>query len=218
MRKLVPFKKDINFDTNVAVINSISLEHEIKTFENNLLIGKFIISGDYKMTDTSPNLDTFEYELPFNINIDKKYDTTSSTVDINDFYYEVINNRVLSVNIELAIDGILEREVSMAREVEEEVSSFEEVKEEALETVNETVETEELETEEDRDLSNVKSLFDDLDENDKYVIYKIHIVTENDTLESIANDYEVTKEDLTIYNDLSEIKIGDKLIIPANES
>ena len=129
MRKLVPFKKDINFDTNVAVINSISLEHEIKTFENNLLIGKFIISGDYKMTDTSPNLDTFEYELPFNINIDKKYDTTSSTVDINDFYYEVINNRVLSVNIELAIDGILEREVSMAREVEEEVSSFEEVKE-----------------------------------------------------------------------------------------
>ena len=218
MRKLVPFKKDINFDTNVAVINSISLEHEIKTFENNLLIGKFIISGDYKMTDTSPNLDTFEYELPFNINIDKKYDTASSTVDINDFYYEVINNRVLSVNIELAIDGILEREVSMAREVEEEVSSFEEVKEEALETVNETVETEELETEEDRDLSNVKSLFDDLDENDKYVIYKIHIVTENDTLESIANDYEVTKEDLTIYNDLSEIKIGDKLIIPANES
>ena len=77
MRKLVPFKKDINFDTNVAVINSISLEHEIKTFENNLLIGKFIISGDYKMTDTSPNLDTFEYELPFNINIDKSINRKS---------------------------------------------------------------------------------------------------------------------------------------------
>ena len=29
MKKLVPFKKDINFDTNVALINSISLEHEV---------------------------------------------------------------------------------------------------------------------------------------------------------------------------------------------
>ena len=67
------FKKDINFDTNVALINSISLEHEVTKQGDHLIAGKFIINGDYKMTDTSVNLDDFEYELPFNINIDKKY-------------------------------------------------------------------------------------------------------------------------------------------------
>ena len=73
MKKLVPFKKDIAFDTNIAEINSISLEYEITNHEESLIAGKFIVSGDYKMTDTSVHLDNFEYELPFNINIDKKY-------------------------------------------------------------------------------------------------------------------------------------------------
>ncbi len=210
MRKIVPFKQDINFDTNVASINSISLEHTVDSVTDNVVMGKFIISGDYKMIDTSPNLDVFEYELPFNINIDNKYDMRDATFDINDFYYEVINNRILAVNIELAIDGIEEKEVIM-EDKREEVSSFAEVNEETEEEITEK------EDHENRD-ANVKSLFDDLDENENYVIYKIHIVTENDTLESIANDYAVTKEDLGIYNDLAEIKIGDKLIIPANEN
>ncbi len=210
MQKIVPFKQDINFDTNVALINSISLEHELEEFDDNIITGKFIISGDYKMTDTSPNLDVFEYELPFNINIDKKYDTRDATVDISDFYYEVINNRTLAVNIELAIDGIFEKEkeVIMENDIKEPI---EEVREES------TSEEPKEETNEERNV-NVKSLFDDLDENESYVIYKIHIVTENDTLESIANDYGVTQEDLNIYNDLAEVKIGDKLIIPTNEN
>lgn len=221
MKKLVPFKKDINFDTNVALINSISLEHEITKQEEHLIAGKFIINGDYKMTDTSVNLDNFEYELPFNINIDKKYDIDNASVDISDFYYEVVNNRILNVNIELCIDDIEE----VLEDVMEKEDLLEELKgeeipvlpEQELQTLpNEDREVEEVITE--KRAVNVKSLFDGLDENEDYTVYKIHIVTENDTIESIVNDYEVTKDALLDYNDLSEVKIGDKIIIPANEN
>lgn len=214
MKKLVPFKKDIAFDTNIAEINSISLEHEITNHEESLIAGKFIVSGDYKMTDTTINLDNFEYELPFNINIDKKYNIDDAEIDISDFYYEIINNRILSVNIELSVDNIEEQEEVMEKEetLVEENELVEELQtiEEEIENINQN--------EEERNNINVKSLFDGLDEEESYTVYKIHIVTENDTIEQIALDYEVTKEDLEEYNNLSEVKIGNKIIIPANEN
>lgn len=213
MKKLVPFKKDIAFDTNIAEINSISLEHEITNHEESLIAGKFIVSGDYKMTDTSVHLDNFEYELPFNINIDKKYNIDDAEIDISDFYYEIINSRILSVNIELSVDNIEEQEVAMEREEIEEIN---EVDQEEIPTILEEIET--INETEEREGINVKSLFDGLDEDESYVVYKIHIVTENDTIEQIAADYEVTKEALDDYNNLSEVKIGDKIIIPANEN
>lgn len=213
MKKLVPFKKDIVFDTNIAEINSISLEHEITNHEESLIAGKFIVSGDYKMTDTSSHLDNFEYELPFNINIDKKYNIDNAEIDISDFYYEIINNRILSVSIELSVDNIEEQEVAMEREEIENTQEESSVEQTEIPEV-----PEEVETIEERESINVKSLFDGLDEEEAYTIYKIHIVTENDTIESIALDYEVTKEDLDEYNNLSEVKIGDKIIIPANEN
>jgi len=219
MKKLVPFKKDIVFDTNIAEINSISLEHEVSKQGDNLIAGKFIVSGDYKMTDTSVHLDSFEYELPFNINIDKKYIIDDAEIDISDFYYEVLNNRILSVSIELSVDNVEEQEVAMERE-EVENTYEQEIENETTEipTIPDAEEIEQINETEEREGINVKSLFDGLDENENYVVYKIHIVTENDTIESIASDYEVTKEALNAYNNLSEVKIGDKIIIPANEN
>ena len=54
-----------------------------------------------------------------------------------------------------------------------------------------------------------------MDENEGYVVYKVHIVTENDTIESIIEKYNTTKESLEAYNNLNDLKIGDKLIVPA---
>lgn len=217
MKKVVPFKKEVVFDTNIDEINSISLEYEISKKESNLISGKFIVSGDYKMTSTGSNLDAFNYELPFNINIDKKYDIDGAEIDINDFYYEVVDNKILSINIELVLDKIEEmfvndaynKEETMDRCIEPEGNASENMdKQEAfLEEVNENVAGDKI-----------KSLFDNLDADENYSTYKIHIVRENDTIESIMVDYEITKESLGEYNNLSDIKIGDKLIIPANES
>ena len=52
--------------------------------------------------------------------------------------------------------------------------------------------------------------------NTGYLTYKIYIVKENDTIESIISKYSVSKELLDSYNDLSDIKLGDKIIIPTN--
>ena len=201
MKKIIPFNKDIEF-TNIAEINSISLEHTLKLKEENLVSGEFIVSGTYKMTDTSLNTDNFEYKIPFDISIDKKYDTKDIDIDINDFYYEVINNKILSINIEVSIDGLKEKE-------EKEVVEEPEVLEETLE--NDSFERKESE-------ESAKSIFEDLDENERYSVYKVHVVTENDTIENILQKYEITKEELEAYNDLKDMQIGDKLIIPSHEN
>ena len=211
MKKIVPFKKEIALDSSIAEISSISLEHTLKLKEDNLVSGQFIISGTYKMTEASLNVDPFEYKLPFDISIDKKYDTKNIDVDINDFYYELIDNKVLSISIEVVLDGLEEKEEKKL--TEEKIETLEESREEAKDT--ESVSAEEDINEETK---SVKSIFEDLDENERYAVYKVHIVTENDTTESIINEYGITRENLEAYNDLTDLKIGDKLIIPANEN
>ena len=40
-------------------------------------------------------------------------------------------------------------------------------------------------------------------------------ITKSDTIESIVINYGITRELLEQYNDISDVKIGDKLIIPS---
>lgn len=201
MKKIVPFKKDIDFNNNIFEINSISLEHTLALKEDNLVSGEFIISGTYKMTEASLNVDSFEYRLPFDISIDKKYNTNNIIVDINDFYYEVINNEILSINIEVSLDNLEEKEVVVLPE--EKIEILDEREEADIEN-NQNIDT--------------KNLFDSFDENERYSVYKVHIVTENDTIDSILQKYEINKEELEAYNDLNDLKIGDKLIVPNYEN
>lgn len=213
MEKIVPFKRDISFETKIAEIRSISLEHTYE-IQNNLISGIFIISGNYKLTDTSTNVDPFKFEIPFDISIDSRYELNKATVDINDFFYELINSEVLSVSITLIIDNLEEKEEREMEEIQEEKQEVEEIKPVSYENAEKDDEAEEVKT---ASISpeTVKSIFDNMDENEGYVVYKVHIVTENDTIESIMEKYDVTKEALEVYNDLNDLKIGDKLIVPA---
>ena len=213
MEKIVPFKRDISFETKIAEIRSISLEHTYE-IQNNLISGTFIISGNYKLTDTSTNVDPFKFEIPFDISIDSRYELNKATVDINDFFYELINNEVLSVSITLIIDNLEEKEEREMEEIQEEKQEVEEIKPVSYEEAEKDDETEEVKTV-SISPETVKSIFDNMDENEGYVVYKVHIVTENDTIESIMEKYDVTKEALEAYNNLNDLKIGDKLIVPA---
>lgn len=179
MNKIVPFKKDIIFDNNISEVTSISLEHTLKR-DDNLVSGTFTISGEYKTSDTSINTEKFSHDLPFTINIEPKYNLENAKIDINDFYYEVISNNVMRVNIEVIIDEIEEQ-----RCID---NSDESIKD--SEAVKETKKSEE------------------------YQSYTVYIVREGDTIETILENYSLTKDDLLNYNDISEIKVGDKIIIP----
>ena len=54
--------------------------------------------------------------------------------------------------------------------------------------------------------------------NDKevYKSYSVYVVREGDDVDTIMQKYNVSKEALDNYNDLKEIKIGDKIIIPCD--
>ena len=205
MNKIVPFKKEIDFES-IYQISSISLEHNLSLKEENVVKGNFIVSGSYKKTEASINIDEFNFELPFEINIDSKYDTKDITVDINDFYYEIINNEILSLNIEIIIENLNEKEDIMETDDRKIIDIEEEIEEtKKSETKNETSE------------DKIESIFDGLDYNENYVTYKIHIMTENDTIESVIKKYNTKKSILEDYNNLIDIKIGDKIIIPSDD-
>ena len=61
----------------------------------------------------------------------------------------------------------------------------------------------------------INSLFSNLDdENDKYGTFIVYRVRENETINSVIEKYHTTVEELEKYNDLKEINLGMKLIIP----
>ena len=57
-----------------------------------------------------------------------------------------------------------------------------------------------------------------MDTKETYATYKIYIVRENDSLETILEKYDTTEDILSMYNDLKELKIGDKIMIPSQNA
>lgn len=229
MKKIIPFKKRLSFNTNVSEITSIALENTLQ-YRENKIDGDLIVNGNYKITDTSIKVDGFEFKIPIEIEIDNKYITDNIIIDIDDFYYEIINNNILEVNVDVMIDNIIEKPI--IDQVQEETLLLDDLREELekMETENkieqqiikeetnrcieeETVVKENIVNKENK--VNNDNIFDYFN-NDKedYSTYHVYIVREGDTIESIMNNYAITRELLNEYNDLSELKLGDKLIIP----
>ena len=223
MKKIVPFKKDMLFNSNVSEITSISLEHDLKVCDNNTISGNFTINGEYRMSDNSVNTESFNFELPCSINLDERYILDNALVDIDDFYYEVVNSNILEVNIDVSIDRLEEKEEIILNEIKMpsvELEEYEDSREEntmeneILDITNDSI-VENDRCIEKEDVENVTSLFDNFDDSmESYQAYRGYIVREGDTLDSIIQKYGVNKEDLEQYNDLNEINLGDKIIIP----
>ncbi len=261
MRKIIPFHKEIVFRTMIGEITSISLEHDLHFTDPYTIEGNFIVSGTYKMTEASQIEEEFFYEIPAVVTVDDKYDTTASTIAIDNFTYEVASEEVLKVHIDLALDGmeevevlteeaVLDREdddfledqpvvveelpvrevekasteVVDAREEEVQVASVEEESTPVLETISTVPEDpfgeisstkEDAQTTQEEATPSIDSIFSALkDTEETFSTYYVYIVRETDTLDSILEKYQTTREDLGNYNKLDEIKVGMKLIIP----
>lgn len=213
MKKIVPFKKEIIFKDNLAEITSISLEHNFQLKEHSVT-GEFIVSGEYKITSTSTNTESFSYNLPFEVSLDERYGLENANVDVDDFYYEIINDKVLSVNIEILIDQLVEKEVVTL----EELNRNEKLNQDEIEFTKEVEPSEpEKRCIEEEDVPAMGDIFNQIEESrNDYKSYSIYIVREGDSIETIMEKYNITKEELEDYNDLKELKIGDKIIIPCN--
>lgn len=282
MKQIIPFKKEITFKTMICKITSISLEHTLELKDEYNIMGDFIVSGSYKMTEASQIDEEFSYKVPIEIAIDSKYDTSNITLEIDDFVYEVIDEEKLLLNIDLCIDNLeLKQEEKKEEEVEtifshdeyEELdNTLSEIEEDLKEEDKELVRNEEEEPEEDvsrhddlfldtskeekleipinidsihssnnnpnlnisntvtnpntedntnnvdmnndnSDIPSIFSAFKDTDET--FSTYCIYIIREGDSLDTVINKYKTTRDILAEYNDLSDIRIGTKIIIPS---
>jgi len=206
MNKVVPFTKTILFKTHIAEITEIEVNEDLILDENNEVKGDILVDGKYKTTEASMLEEEFHYELPFVIAIDDKYIADNIEIEIQEFNYEIINEEELKVNINIALDNLEEKEEIREEEILIPVEIEEDIKE-----VEEEVEP--LEKED----TNINSIFTNLtNDNETYSTYHVYIVKESDTLEYILDKYKINKEELSNYNDISSINIGDKLIIPCS--
>lgn len=226
MNCIIPFTKDINFKTNIAKILSVSLEHEY-TANPMEVLGNFTISGEYKVHEVSINKESFEYVLPFSVNLTKEIDINSVDFDIVNFTYEVVDDDTLRVNIEYSINAVElpeeKEEVTIDElldEIDEDVrAEIEEVKEDVKEEKEEIQEKEEVLETENRDITDEakETILNSINKDDNtYVTYHVHIMSETDTIEAICLKYNVTESILKEYNDLTTIGVKDKVIIPEN--
>ena len=250
MRIIIPFKKEVVFKDNISEITSISLEHQLNLTDY-LVKGNFLITGEYKVSDASITVLPFNLELPIALSIEDRYDTNKAVCDIDDFYYEIINDRKLSISIDISVDKLSEKEikeVDKTVEVLEDSSDTEIVNvednrcidmeeknlksdnvEESLETNNDVKEEikeirdnkiEERETKDkkidkaDEVNKKIKTLFNTDNNAEEYITYQIYIIRDGDTVDSIIAKYDIDVESLKEYNDISDLKIGDKIIIP----
>ena len=212
MKEIIPLKKDIVFKTLIGKITNVDLEHEYKV-KDEILEGNVLLSGTYKMTEASVIEEDFFYKIPFKVALSKNIDKDSISIEIDDFKYEC-NKDIMSVSIdlELSCNEIIENKSEDDKLIEEYFNNEEEIKENKEEEIETTINEEHKDIDIEQNINNIKDNI--INNENKYYTYKVYIVRQNDNVESICSKYNVTLNDLKEYNDLSNINIGDKIIIP----
>lgn len=205
MKQVIPFTKNIVFKTKIANITSISLDHEEKIFDGEVS-GDFIIYGDYKIHGDTTEKELFKYRLPFTAMFPDNVIRDTVKIDIDDFSYEQVEDDVLKVDISFVMTANEcelekdDRDVSLDLEIDKELDEFIPV-----------IESKEEKVDDKREEDNLS-----LESIDEYIVYRIHIVSEGEDVDSIIKKYDITMDDFKEYNEDVKIKVGDKLIIPVS--
>ena len=206
MKKNISFEKKIEFPTMIGEICAISLEQDLKFLDESTIEGDLLLTGRYKLTEASRMEEDFHYKIPTEISLTEKLDISTSKIEISDFTYEIENENMIC-HIELLLEGlekIEEKEEQEERECDGDL--LEEVVEEKEEKMEEIPEKKNEET---------KDLFLNLeDDKDTYGTCVVYMVRQNESIHEIIEKYHTSMEEVEKYNNLKEISIGSKLIIP----
>lgn len=124
---------------------------------------------------------------------------------------------------EIEIPQIEKKEDNEYIKEEEKVENEEKVEEEAIDITNtvELIENSSINEKNDKEIdkdiaeSGSKSLFISMnEETETYGTFIVYIVRQNESINSIIEKYNTSLEELEKYNDLTNLSIGTKLIIP----
>lgn len=209
MKQIIPLKKDITFKSTIGDLSNLNLDHDYK-INDDIISGTVAISGTYKMTEASVVEDDFYYTVPFSIAISNRIKKDTIKIEIDDFKYE-IEKDILKVNIDLLLT---------CDENEEEVENDLNIDNYIDDYFNSEVEEEKATVSDVKTDININNEINNITNNlinneEKYYTYKVYIVRSGDTIEDICSKYNISYEELKSYNDLSEINVGDKIIIPS---
>ena len=193
MNKIYSFKKEILFKNNIYEILSIAIDKKF-SIEGYTIKGVFTINGEYLIRENEK--DEFNIEIPYLNYIEDDYLLNKVNIDIDDFYYEIKDSNKLVINIDILVDGLEEKQ---DRDI--------------IDNLVEEVEAKgELIDDSDEDNEERPNIVEK--QNNEYITYRVCIVREGDTLDSILTKYNISSDTLQKYNTINEIKTGDKLIIP----
>ena len=211
MKKKIEIKKKIEFSSMIGEICSISLENHLDFKDANSIDGYLTLLGSYKVTAASQVEENFNYDIPVDIALTEAVDFNNGIIDITDFYYDVVEDNSLLCNIEIAIEApdVLEEERECdgdsPLEKEIEIPHIDDVTKEA-EIVSEERDTLEKTTD--------VSFFQIDEEHESYGTFIVYVVRQNETINSIIEKYKTSIEEIEKYNDIKNLSIGTKVIIP----
>lgn len=229
MNQKIEFKKDCMLKTYVSSITDISLTHDYKILDDTIE-GYFDVTGSYKVTMSSVETEDFMFTIPFTIALSSLIDKDTIDLKLSDFNYSVEKD-VLHLKMFLDMDY---QEI----EIKEEVEDSEEIDNMINDLVDKESTTdikspsefhnevmldnvidskEEVSTKEKVSEKNFNTIFNEVKENN-FSKYKVYIMRSEDTLESILVKYNVTMDEIKEYNDIDNINIGSKIVIPYNKN
>ena len=188
------------------------------------------LRDDIKKDTLEFNIEDFSYDASGKLlKVNIEYSLKAEVEEDNDTLFERVDEEELESELAY-IDSFLEASVEedkedVCEEVELEerkdapVTLIDEVKiEEKKEMVQkeepEKINTEEI-LEERVSMEEEKTIMDTIkDSDDTFVTYHIHIVKENETIESICSMYNASLNLVQEYNNIDNMTMGDKILIP----
>ena len=229
MNQKIEFKKDCMLKTYVSSITDISLTHDYKILDDTIE-GYFDVTGSYKVTMSSVETESFMFTIPFTIALSSLIDRDTIDLKLSDFNYSVEKD-VLHLKMFLDMDY---QEIEIKEDIEdnEEIDNMindlmdkesttnikspsEFHNEVMLDNVIDS--KEEVSTKEKVSEENFNTIFNEVKESN-FSKYKVYIMRSEDTLESILVKYNVTMDEIKEYNDIDNINIGSKIVIPYNKN
>lgn len=229
MNQKIEFKKDCMLKTYVSSITDISLTHDYKILDDTIE-GYFDVTGSYKVTMSSVETESFMFTIPFTIALSSLIDKDTIDLKLSDFNYSVEKD-VLHLKMFLDMDY---QEIEIKEDIEdnEEIDNMindlmdkesttnikspsEFHNEVMLDNVLDS--KEEVSTKEIVSEKNFNTIFNEVKESN-FSKYKVYIMRSEDTLESILVKYNVTMDEIKEYNDIDNINIGSKIVIPYNKN
>ncbi len=148
-----------------------------------------------KIKDTKDSLDK---DLTRECDGDLKKDSDKVIEEKKEIIEEAVTVKNNDKNL---TEEILENEISMPEaEIDENLN---------------IIEKKESDDMEDNKTNNISSLFQVFENSEEtFTTYSVYIIRKEDSIEKILDTYNVTKEELSEYNDLNNLEIGSKIIIP----